>query len=117
MKHIFAFERKEEYEKHQDTIQRFKKKLKEYQQILESEYALRDLPKGIIWTDEELATTVFSEIPIPAYTNNNLIYMSPDIETWRNILVKTLDGNELPYVQRFYENFLRTKYLSYWHTS
>ncbi|MED4125626.1 hypothetical protein P4631_07370 [Halalkalibacterium halodurans] len=105
MKHIFAFERKEEYEKHQDTIQRFKKKLKEYQQILESEYALRDLPKGIIWTNEELATTVFSEIPIPAYTNNNLIYMSPDIETWRNILVKTLDGNELPYVQRFYENF------------
>lgn len=31
MKHIFAFESIEEYEKHQDTIQRFEKKLKKYQ--------------------------------------------------------------------------------------
>jgi hypothetical protein len=105
MKHIFAFEGVEEYEKHQDTIQQFNEKLKGYQQVLESEYALSDLPKGILWTNEELATTVFSEIPIPAYTNKNLIYMSPDIVTWRNILVKQLDGKELPDVQKFYENF------------
>ena len=105
MKHIFAFESIEEYKKYQDTIQRFAIKLKEYQQILESEYALKDLPKGILWTNEELATTVFSEVPIPAYTNKNLIYMSPDIETWRKILVKQLDNKELPNVRKFYENF------------
>lgn len=105
MKHIFAFESIEDYKKHQDTIQRFDKKLKEYQQILENDYALKDLPKGILWTNEELATTVFSEVPIPAYTSKNLIYMSPDIETWRNILVKQLDCKELPDVRKFYENF------------
>lgn len=64
-----------------------------------------DLPKGILWTNQELATKVFSEVPIPAYTNENLIYMSPDIETWRNILVKQLDSKELPDVRKFYENF------------
>ncbi|KIL48500.1 hypothetical protein [Jeotgalibacillus soli] len=48
---------------------------------------------------------MFSEIPIPAYTNKSLIYMSPDIVTWRNILVKQLDGKELPDVRKFYENF------------
>ncbi len=109
MKHIFAFESFEEYKKYQDTIQRFAIKLKEYQQILESEYALKDLPKGILWTNEELATTVFSEVPIPAFTNENLIYMSPDIETWRNILVKQLDNKELPDVREFYENFSETQ--------
>lgn len=105
MKHIYAFEKKEEYEKYQEIIHRFNIKLDDYQKILENEYALRDLPKGILWTNEELATTIFSDLPIPAYTNKNLIYMSPDVVTWRNILIKQLDGKELPDVQRFYENY------------
>ena len=46
MKQIYAFETKEEYEKYQDTIQRFSKELNEYQKILEREYALVDMPKG-----------------------------------------------------------------------
>lgn len=105
MKHIYAFEKKEEYEKYQDTIQRFSKKLNEYQKILDREYALTELPKGILWTTEELATTVFSEIPIPAYTSKDLIYMSPDLVTWRKLLVEQLDGKEISNVQKFYENY------------
>lgn len=105
MKHIYAFEKKEEYEKYQEIIHRFTLKLDDYQKILENEFALGDLPKGILWTNEELATTIFSDLPIPAYTNKNLIFMSPDLVTWRNILVKQLDGKELPDVQRFYENY------------
>ncbi|MGF9940197.1 hypothetical protein G5716_06550 [Bacillus pacificus] len=105
MKHIYAFEKKEEYEKYQEIIHRFNIKLDDYQKVLENEYGLRDLPKGILWTNEELATTIFSDLPIPAYTNKNLIYMSPDVVTWRNILIKQLDGKDLPDVQRFYENY------------
>ncbi|WP_191126357.1 hypothetical protein [Cerasibacillus terrae] len=48
MKQIYAFERIEEYEKHQNIIQQFTKRLKEYQQILENEYDLTDLPKGVL---------------------------------------------------------------------
>ena len=105
MKHIFAFERKEDYEKHEGTIQRFSQKLKDYQQVLRSDYQLRDLPKAVVWTAGELATTVFSRIPIPAYTNKNIIYMSPDLEEWRSILVKQLNGRDLPDIQSFYESF------------
>lgn len=105
MKQIYAFEKKEEYEKYQDIIQRFAKKLNEYQKTLENQYGLTELPKGILWTTEELATKVFSDIPIPAYTNKDLIYMSPDIETWRKILVRQLDGKPLPNVQKFYESY------------
>lgn len=105
MKQIFAFENKGEYEKYQDITSKFIKKLNEYQEILETDFELKDLPKGVLWTTEELATTVFSNIPIPAYTNKNLIYMSPDIETWRNLFVKQLDGKDLPNIERFYKNY------------
>ena len=81
MKQIFAFESKDEYEKHQDIIQRFIIKLKTYQQVLEDSYALTEKPNAIVWTNEEIATTVFSDLPIPAYTNKNTIYMSPDLAT------------------------------------
>jgi len=104
MKQIYAFETKEEYEKYQAIIQRFTKGLEEYRELLEREYALIDPPKGIVWTSEELATTVFSEIPIPAYTNKDLIYMTPDIEAWQAIFKKQLDGKVLPRVQKFYEH-------------
>ncbi|WP_073023863.1 hypothetical protein [Lutispora thermophila] len=111
MKHIYAFESMDEYKKHEDTIQQLCKKLNDYREILEREYALVDLPKGVLWTTEELATTVFSEIPIPAYTNKDLIYMVPDIETWRKIFIKQLDGKKLPHVQRFYENHTESELL------
>ncbi|MFB5089395.1 hypothetical protein PGC35_19755 [Psychrobacillus sp. PGGUH221] len=45
MKQIYAFEKKEEYEKYQDIIHRFGKKLNEYQKILENHYSLTELPK------------------------------------------------------------------------
>ena len=105
MKQIYAFEENKEYEKYQDVIQRFSKKLNEYQNALENKYALTDLPKGILWTTEELATTVFSDIPIPAYTSEDLIYMSPDLETWRELLVRQLDQKDLPNIRKFYETY------------
>ena len=48
MKQIYAFETKEDYEKYQEMIGRFKLKLQEYQFELEKNYALKDLPKAIV---------------------------------------------------------------------
>ncbi|MFJ7973514.1 hypothetical protein [Psychrobacillus sp. NPDC096389] len=105
MKHIYAFEKIEEYTKYQSIIERFNKKLKEYQHILEKNYALSEMPKAIMWTSEELATTVLSNIPIPAYTNKDIIYMSPDLLAWRQLFIKQLDGKSLPHIEKFYENY------------
>lgn len=105
MKQIYAFEKIEEYAKYQDVIERFGKKLKEYQHILEENFALSEMPKAIVWTTEELATTVLSTIPIPAYTNKDIIYMSPDLPAWRKLFIKQLDGKPLPHIQKFYENY------------
>lgn len=105
MKQIFAFESKEEFGIYEDLIQRCEKKIVEYQFILEDQFELNDLPKGIVWTSSNLARTVFSTVPIPAYTNQNLIYFSPDLESWRALLIQQLEGKDEPEIQYFYENF------------
>lgn len=105
MKQIYAFEKIEEYAKYQSIIEGFNKKLKEYQHILEKNYALSEMPKAIMWTSEELATTVLSTIPIPAYTNKDIIYMSPDLLAWRQLFIKQLDGKSLPHIEKFYKNY------------
>lgn len=104
MKEIFAFETKEEYEKSQRLIERFSPKLKEYQLILEENFELKELPKAIVWTSEELATTVFSTIPIPAFTNKDIIYFSPDLSNWRNLFIRQLEGKTNSKIENFYGN-------------
>ncbi|WP_102027775.1 hypothetical protein [Salirhabdus sp. Marseille-P4669] len=104
MKQIYAFETKEEYEKYQNLIERFNERIKEYQLILEKNFELKNLPKAIVWTSEELATTVFSNIPIPAFTNKDIIYFSPDLSKWRSLFIKQLDGIKNDKIEKFYAN-------------
>lgn len=105
MKHIYAFENMEDYEKYQPIIQRFSERLAAFEQTMEQTYALTDKPKGVVWTSAELATSVLSEIPIPAYTNKDVIYITPDLEAWRALFLTQLDGKELPHIRKFYENY------------
>lgn len=105
VKHIYAFEKLEQYESFQHQIEGFSKRLHDYEKILKEQYALSSTPKGVVWTSEELATTTFSQIPLPAFTNKNLIYMSPDIEAWRKLFIQQLEDQELPHIHRFYENY------------
>ncbi|MFC4410784.1 hypothetical protein ACFOZY_10195 [Chungangia koreensis] len=111
MRKILAFETKEEFALHEELISRLSDRLTEYQQLLIENYALTELPKGVIWTSEELATSVFSEIPIPAYTNENFIYITPDLEAWKRIFSKQLDGKDLPEIDKFYEKNLESELL------
>lgn len=103
MKQIHAFETKTDYDKYEAVTHRFQARLDEYQTILQETYQLIDVPKGIVWTSAELATTVFSDIPIPAFTNKDLIYISPDVAEWRTLFLSQLDGKDVPHIRAFYE--------------
>lgn len=105
MKHIYAFEKMADYKEYQAIMQFFHERLQQYQEMLEQEYALHDLPKGVVWTSHELATSTFSTVPIPAFTNKDLIYMSPDLASWRALFVRQLEGKDLPHIQHFYEHY------------
>lgn len=102
-KHIYAFEDIEEYKKYQDIIQFFSERLNDYQTVLEEEYDLVDKPEGVIWTLAEIATSIFSDLPIPAFTNKDTIYITPDVKAWRKLFIQQMDGKDLPLIQRFYE--------------
>lgn len=82
---VFAFESTKEAEKYKIMIDNLLIKLEDYVKMLEQEYKLIDYPKAIVWTTSELATTVFSNVPIPAYTNDRFICITPDINTWKKI--------------------------------
>lgn len=103
MKQIYAFENKLEYEKNEEVISRFNEHLVKYQMILEKEYGLVDYPKGIVWNSAENATTMFSSLPIPAFTNKDLIYISPDLDGWKKLFISQLEGKKLPHIKSFYE--------------
>ena len=103
MKQIFAFEDLAQMELHKNLTQSMFQKLQPYQLYLQQEFALKESPKAIIWTSTELATTIFSTVPIPAYTRKDLIYMSPVVEDWKSIFVEQLDGRNLPVIKRYYE--------------
>ncbi len=112
MKQVFAFETKEGFEEHQSMIAEFNEKLKEFQSVLEEHYALNDLPKAIIWTSEELATTVFSNLPIPAFTNRDNIYISPELKNWRKLFLAQLEDKANPKIEKFYENMSQNQLLT-----
>lgn len=105
MKQVFAFENEKAFHELQEIGDRLFKRLESYKEVLKQDFALSDLPKGVVWTSDELATTVFSNLPIAAFTNKNLIYMSPDLPKWRQLFLGQLEKRDIPTAHKFYENF------------
>ncbi|TQR21692.1 hypothetical protein [Psychrobacillus vulpis] len=105
MKSILAFESSQEAVSYEMITKEMMEKLKGYQQVLEKHFQLTTLPKGVIWTNAELAMTTFSNIPIPAFTREDFIYMSPQVEVWQNLMVAQLEDKEMVDIRTFYQNF------------
>lgn len=82
---VYAFEESEIANEYKGTIEEILNRLENYVGMLEKEYKLIDYPKAIVWTTSKLATNVFSTVPIPAYTNERFICITPEINTWKKI--------------------------------
>lgn len=92
MKHIYAVETKDELFKYQEFARQIQPGLEAYIRFLKKEYQVTELPRTILWTNMEIATKLVSDLPVPAYTNEFRIVMTPDLEAWRTIYLKQLDG-------------------------
>ncbi|WP_042477509.1 hypothetical protein [Bacillus ndiopicus] len=104
MKNIFAFESVEELQKYSADIEHLNEKLNAYQVLLEKEFGLEDLPKAIVWTSKEIATTIFSDIPVPAFTNEVRICMSPSVQEWREFHLNQLEGKRNERIEKYYNS-------------
>ncbi len=112
MKHIYAFEQPDEGQEYKERIEGFQDRLSEFQQLLEMKFELNDIPKGYVWTSEDLATSFFSNLPIPAFTRKDLVYITPDLDAWRNFFLKVYsdikDESVIHYYQHLNEDIILT---------
>ncbi|MDO5755751.1 MAG: hypothetical protein Q4P28_05900 [Tissierellia bacterium] len=95
MKDVFAFESVEEYRNYEKSIDYLKTRLRKYQEFLEKNFKLYDCPNGIVWTTKEIGTSVLSDYPIPAFTNEQGIIFAVDEENWRKIFLDVV-GEDVP---------------------
>lgn len=81
-----------------------------YKELLINQFELIELPKTIVWTSSKNATTVFSQVPVPAYTNRETIYMSPSVSEWKAFYLSLFDGEELEksdeieYIKQYFQS-------------
>ena len=94
MKHIYAVEAEIELIEYQKYVKSIEPKLNAYIDFLKKEYEVSELPKAIVWTSGDIATKLISDIPVPAYTNEHRVVMTPVLDTWRKIYLKQLDKLE-----------------------
>lgn len=114
MKHIYAVEAEKELIEYQKYVKSIEPKLNAYIDFLKKEYDVVELPKAIVWTSGDIATKFISDIPVPAYTNEHRVVMTPVLETWREIYLKQLDElgdnqkieNDVNAIRDYYRNAL-----------
>lgn len=92
MEHIYAVETGSQLEAYQNFVSQIQVDLEEYITYLQDNFQVGSLPSTIVWTSKRIATTLISDIPIPAYTNDHRIVMCPETDAWRDIYLSQIDG-------------------------
>ncbi len=106
MKYMFAVKNSEELEQYKNFIHKHDAALRRFVKILQSEFEVMELPEFVVLSNFEMATKVFRDIPIPAYTNDIRTVITPEISIWRDIYLKQwenyLPSKELESIRRYY---------------
>ena len=77
-----------------DFVAKNAAKLQDYLAFLKDEFAVYDLPQAIIWSDFDSATQIIREIPVPAYTNDRRMVMTPELPVWKDLYLLQLENYE-----------------------
>ena len=77
-----------------DFVSKNAAKLQDYLAFLKDKFAVYDLPQAIIWSDFDSATQIIREIPVPAYTNDRRMVMTPELTVWKDLYLLQLENYE-----------------------
>lgn len=80
----------QELRRYQDFFERYRSRLETYIAFLRDHYAVQDLPKVMMLANRRSATEIIRQIPIPAYTNDIRLVMTPDLQVWQDLYVAQL---------------------------
>ena len=114
MEHIYAVETAAQLNAYQSFSSEIQASLEQYIQWLTSRFQVSSLPRTILWTSPRIATTLLSDIPIPAYTNDYRIVMTPELDAWRHIyLAQLADYPEavVAQIRSYYETSLNRHHI------
>lgn len=92
MEHLFAVRNGEELARYQAFLREEAPRLEAYVRFLEGEYTVEELPRAVVWTSLDAATRLVSDIPVPAYTNAFRVVFTPDLDAWRSVYLRQLEG-------------------------
>ena len=91
-----------------DFVAKNAAKLQDYLAFLKDEFAVYDLPQAIIWSDFDSATQIIREIPVPAYTNDKRMVMTPELTVWKDLYLLQLENYETSHQTRAIESYYQS---------
>ena len=91
-----------------DFVAKNAAKLQDYLAFLKDEFAVYDLPQAIIWSDFDSATQIIREIPVPAYTNDKRMVMTPELLVWKDLYLLQLENYETSHQTRAIESHYKS---------
>lgn len=87
-----------------DFVAKNAAKLQDYLAFLKDEFAVYNLPQAIIWSDFDSATQIIRESPVPAYTNDKRMVMTPELTVWKDLYLLQLENYESSHQTRAIES-------------
>ena len=94
MENFYLVKDENQFAAFQDFVAKNSAKLQDYLTFLKDEFAVYDLPQAIIWSDFDSATQFIREIPVPAYTNDRRMVMTPELTVWKDLYLLQLENYE-----------------------
>ena len=91
-----------------DFVAKNSAKLQDYLVFLKDEFAVYDLPQAIIWSDFDSATQIIREIPVPTYTNDKRMVMTPELPVWKDLYLLQLENYETSHQTRAIESHYKS---------
>ncbi|QLB51683.1 elongation factor Tu [Streptococcus sanguinis] len=91
-----------------DFVAKNAAKLQDYLAFLKDEFAVYDLPQAIIWSDFDSATQIIRENPVPAYTNDKRMVMTPELPIWKELYLLQLENYKTSHQTRAIESHYKS---------
>lgn len=105
MRNLFLVSDEQQLTDYKDFLESNWPLLQDYLEYLQLYFQVEELPQAIIWADEEAATCYIRECPIPAYTNDVRMVMTPDLQVWKNIYLKQVESYSIEDSQEIVEHY------------
>ena len=115
MEFVFAVQNGCELEKFSRFANKYKDTIQEYIVFLARGYQVKDLPRCMVFASAKTATELIGDIPVPAYTNDSRIVFTPELDIWKRLYLRQLDGHEMDAqakdIRTYYETAMNDHHL------